>query len=70
MLGGPVGGIEGEPVVVTRPFKIALSSVAVEESLRTCKAKGEELHAPALLRYEVANALAQQFCSALPEAFV
>lgn len=34
-------------------------AVAVEELLRTWKAKGEELHAPALLRYEVANALAQ-----------
>jgi predicted nucleic acid-binding protein len=34
-------------------------AVAVEELLRTWKAEGEELHAPALLRYEVANALAQ-----------
>ena len=34
-------------------------AVAVEELLRTWRAKGEELHAPALLRYEVANALAQ-----------
>ena len=34
-------------------------AVAVEELLRTWKAEAEELHAPALLRYEVANALAQ-----------
>jgi predicted nucleic acid-binding protein len=34
-------------------------AVAVEELLRAWKAEGEELHAPALLRYEVANALAQ-----------
>jgi hypothetical protein len=30
-------------------------AVAVEELLRAWKAEGEELHAPALLRYEVAN---------------
>lgn len=34
-------------------------AVVVEELLRAWKAEGEELHAPALLRYEVANALAQ-----------
>jgi predicted nucleic acid-binding protein len=34
-------------------------AVAVEELLLTWKAEGEELHAPALLRYEMANALAQ-----------
>jgi hypothetical protein len=34
-------------------------AVAVEELLRTWKAEAEELHAPALLRYEVANALTQ-----------
>jgi predicted nucleic acid-binding protein len=34
-------------------------AVAVEELLLTWKAEGEELHAPALLRYEIANALAQ-----------
>lgn len=34
-------------------------AVAVEELLRTWKAERDELHAPALLRYEVANALAQ-----------
>jgi predicted nucleic acid-binding protein len=31
---------------------------AVEKLLRTWKAEGEELHAPALLRYEVASAFA------------
>lgn len=33
-------------------------AVAVETLLRTWKAEGEELHAPVLLRYEVASALA------------
>lgn len=33
-------------------------AVAVEELLRAWKAEGEELHAPVLLRYEVASALA------------
>jgi predicted nucleic acid-binding protein len=33
-------------------------AVAVETLLRTWKAGGEELHAPVLLRYEVASALA------------
>ncbi|HEV3318343.1 MAG TPA: type II toxin-antitoxin system VapC family toxin [Solirubrobacteraceae bacterium] len=32
---------------------------AVEELLRVWKAEGEELHAPVLLRYEIASALAQ-----------
>jgi hypothetical protein len=34
-------------------------AVAVEELLRVWKAEGEELHAPVLLRYEIASALAQ-----------
>jgi predicted nucleic acid-binding protein len=34
-------------------------AVAVEKLLRTWRAEGEEMHAPALLRYEVANALVQ-----------
>lgn len=34
-------------------------AVAVEEMLRVWKAEGEELHAPVLLRYEIASALAQ-----------
>lgn len=34
-------------------------AVAVEKLLRTWQAEEEELHAPALLRYEVANALVQ-----------
>jgi predicted nucleic acid-binding protein len=34
-------------------------AVAVEELLRAWKAEGEELHAPVLLRYEIASALAQ-----------
>jgi predicted nucleic acid-binding protein len=33
-------------------------AVAIETLLRTWKAAGEELHAPVLLRYEVASALA------------
>lgn len=33
-------------------------AVAVEELLRAWKAEGEDLHAPVLLRYEVASALA------------
>jgi predicted nucleic acid-binding protein len=33
-------------------------AVAVEKLLRAWKTEGEELHAPALLRYEVASALA------------
>lgn len=34
-------------------------AVAVEGLLRVWKAEGEELHAPVLLRYEIASALAQ-----------
>lgn len=34
-------------------------AVAVEELLRVWKAESEELHAPVLLRYEIASALAQ-----------
>ena len=34
-------------------------AVAVEDLLRVWQAEGEELHAPVLLRYEVASALAQ-----------
>ncbi len=34
-------------------------AVTVEELLRVWKAEGEELHAPVLLRYEIASALAQ-----------
>jgi predicted nucleic acid-binding protein len=33
-------------------------AVAIEKLLRTWKAEGEELHAPVLLRYEIASALA------------
>ncbi len=33
-------------------------AIAVEKLLRTWKAEGEELHAPVLLRYEVASAFA------------
>lgn len=34
-------------------------ALAIEKLLRAWKAEGEELHAPVLLRYEVASALAQ-----------
>ncbi|HEY4809725.1 MAG TPA: type II toxin-antitoxin system VapC family toxin [Solirubrobacteraceae bacterium] len=34
-------------------------AIAVEELLRVWKAENEELHAPVLLRYEIASALAQ-----------
>lgn len=34
-------------------------AAAVERLLRAWKAEGEDLHAPALLRYEIASALAQ-----------
>lgn len=34
-------------------------AAAVEELLRVWKAEGEELHAPVLLRFEIASALAQ-----------
>jgi len=56
----------GAATVECRPRRNALivlaldrgRAVAVETLLRTWKAEGEELHAPVLLRYEVASALA------------
>ena len=45
-------------------------AVAVEELLRVWKAEGEELHAPVLMRYEIASALAQAVSAGqlMPEA--